>query len=654
MKKIFMLSAAALMLFSCGKDSDFSNNGNYVDISAEGQIRSQYKTNFNNAFGEPAKNENWGFGSSISRGVTRGNAGEDYPATSEGINANANEWADPAKYFGGWVVPDALTEEQKEIVTKYFQSHPNLGFEDPEFRHFFVQQVYTGGDAQDGESSETITAANGSTYTSANMNLLTVGKTHQHINNFNAGSYGATGTNSNTNGTVNVLNNGQSVGGTTHEDQIMLMVNIDDTSCFGYHESGASVHKDDKAALVGWETIRDWANSKGMNGDCLNDGWNRSFLGFDHALLEGEDVYVKDNNGNIQYADYTQAPEAPKVAWDGEKVFPISEVEVIKYEYYTDTKYGDYLEAYKTIKKSGESIGWLNTNSNFYVAEDKVTLAQSYQNGETQASSLTEVKDAVIIKDLVYEGTKYQAVLNLVRINELVADGYLPINNKSLTEWVKVGGGDGYYTDWIVTLHEAQRYVEETPSLRVMGEDLSATDASDFDFNDVVIDVQYVSASEVTITLLAAGGTLPLRICQNNNWEVHKLFNVPTTCMVNTGIKYHKANGSYTQTEYLAPVELSYTGFNGWSTDQATFNTQVKEKIILEVEKTTTNSEGEEVTGWYELTAPVGSAPSKIAVPTSYHHAGWYEHADLTDGLRWAWEKQAVDANALMQDAWGE
>ena len=177
-------------------------------------------------FGQPAANQTWGFGSAANARVTRANPGDDFAETSTGINANANEWADPDKQFGGWVVPDALTEGQKERVRAYFQANPNLSYVDPLFRHFFVQQVYKGGDNQAGVSTENITAANGSVYNSDNMNLLTVGENHQHINNFNAGT--ATTRD-------DVLDNGQSVGGSSHSDQIMLMVNIDDTSCFGYH-----------------------------------------------------------------------------------------------------------------------------------------------------------------------------------------------------------------------------------------------------------------------------------------------------------------------------------------------------------------------------------------------------------------------------------
>lgn len=77
----------------------------------------------------------------------------------------------------------------------------------------------------------------------------------------------------------------------------------------------------------------------------------------------------------------------------------------------------------------------------------------------------------------------------------------------------------------------------QVTSLRVMAEDLSASQASDFDFNDVVFDVEYVDEGHAKITLRAAGGTLPLKINSTNGeggWEVHEKFGVPVNTMVNT------------------------------------------------------------------------------------------------------------------------
>ena len=83
--------------------------------------------------------------------------------------------------------------------------------------------------------------------------------------------------------------------------------------------------------------------------------------------------------------------------------------------------------------------------------------------------------------------------------------------------------------------------------LRVVCEDLSVTQASDWDFNDVVFDVQLVDDNkQVKITLKAAGGTLPLCVgdddSDNRTHEVHELFakanpgkNITTSTMINTG-----------------------------------------------------------------------------------------------------------------------
>ena len=339
-----MTIAAAAMcaaFTSCSHDFDFDQ------AAQEDRVQSKYDQAFLNYIGGTIDpDQDWGF--SATRGITRsGNTGETYPATHEykdangnviaAANMNHNEWGDPNKKYGGWIVPDPLTDKQKEIVKAYFQSKPEISYEDPHLRHFFVQQVYKGNPETAGSySTEKVIAADNSEYTSNNMNHLTVGAANSHINDFNAGTCS----------TSNVLNHQ----GKTQNDEITLMVNVDDTSCFGYHDSGssnqssASPNHNDKAALVSWETIRIWANANGYNGELLNDGWNRSFMGFDLAIKEGAQAYATDNNGNIQYADYRQAPTSPIYGWDGQNVIKIG-----KNDQSTNwqTVYDD---AYKNIK----------------------------------------------------------------------------------------------------------------------------------------------------------------------------------------------------------------------------------------------------------------------------------------------------------------
>ena len=373
----------------CAAFTSCSKNNELFDQNAAEQIKQQEQVNkmnenyekaFINTFGQPSPTHTWGFGATKASTRT-GNTGETYAQThgdaNGGANMNHNEWADPDKEFGGWVVPDPLTAEQKAVVIAYFQSGPDIDFEDPHFRHFFVQQVYKGGSAQAGASTENITAADNSVYNSGNMNLLTVGETNIHINDYNAGTCSES----------DVLNNGQKVGGTSHKDQITLMVNIDDTSCFGYHETGSSTHHNNKAALVGWETIDTWAktNYAGYNG-CLKDDWNRSFMGFDLALKEGAEAYDQ-YGGN---ASYWQAPGQPSYYWDGNTIAQFTDNE----RYITDAL--------------GSAIGYLTTNKNFYVAGESVNLNQTYNCQQKSIDELNwnDIKNYVVLDEMKVEGAQ--------------------------------------------------------------------------------------------------------------------------------------------------------------------------------------------------------------------------------------------------------
>ena len=541
MKKYLMIGFAAIAFASC-------SNHDFETMTPEQIVKAEYDAKFIATFGQPSRTQTWGFGTST-RAFTRSNSGETYPETSTGINANANEWANNINNdntgYGGWIVPPALTTTQKAVVEAYFKSGPEIDFQDPQLRHFFVQQVYKGVT----DTHEGITDADGTTYNSDCMNLLTVGENHQHINNFNAGTC-----------TVrdDVLDNGSDIlaGNTSyHSDQIMLMVNIDDTSCFGYHETASSTHHDNKAALVSWKTIDTWAKSNyaGYDG-CLDDTWDRSFMGFDLALKEGTEACATDNDGNVQYASCSDAPGSPAYAWDGTNIFPIKET-IEKSDQWGNTwlEYGDYLPEYKTL------IGYLTTNKNFYVADGSVTLSQTYSfggNAITTKSYENDFKNYVVLDEVYVEGAQNNKakVINLKRINELIADNYLPVKDKNLTEWVKVGTSDGYFTDWIVTLTEAKRQTppdDYTPNYqgRIMAEDLTVNNdptgkKSDWDFNDVVFDWD-IHDGKAYIKLWAAGGTLPLTIGGELNAEgtevvggveVHGKFGVSTNTMVNTGL----------------------------------------------------------------------------------------------------------------------
>lgn len=98
---------------------------------------------------------------------------------------------------------------------------------------------------------------------------------------------------------------------------------------------------------------------------------------------------------------------------------------------------------------------------------------------------------------------------------------------------------DYVYNDWIIKIVPGKDFVEPVVErVRVMCEDLGAA-KSDFDYNDVVFDVKFIkNGSKFTadILLQAAGGVLPLYI---GNKEVHELFKVPVSTMVNTTAGHH-------------------------------------------------------------------------------------------------------------------
>ena len=682
----------------CSNDADLSG-GN----TAEFNIVQNYEKAFVTRFGQPATNQNWGFGGAVA-GTRANNPGVDYPATSTGINANANEWADPTpdKTFGGWVVPDPLTQEQKDVVRAYFQANPKLTYEDPHLRHFFVQQVYTGGTTPPTTGNkENNVAAGGTAYTSANMNLLTVGHNEQHINNFNAGSYSGQAwtqglaDQTNADGTVNVLDKGYTANDFAdhhHKDQIMLMVNIDNTECMGYHNTGSSQQRNDKAALVDWETIQKWANSNGLNGDCLKDGWNRSFVGFDFELYSLEDSYLKDG-GNIVYAKMTDGQNGGlQYVWDGKNVTPkgvegVPDFDITSRfnEFWNDTESKE-INADGTITyhaaKWGGLKAWLGGSIDFSIYQSLVVefaeatpvktqfvidigdewgswneykssadadvtqfemnFANLYNLNKIrqvalQAEEVSDIKiSRIYLKGVegepgygnyllvdgkkvpflitnmnMYGGELYggkdealsdnemkitvdgKECFNMAKIKELVDKGYLPVKDKNLRTWVKWQGGDGYFSDWIVTLTKADR-ITTPPSdpgdfiCRVIAEDLTVDQNTDFDFNDVVFDVY----SNGVIRIRACGGTLPLRV---DGHEVHGLFGKETGEMINTGwngsIDY---NNTYQDINYSGGPIANAAAANG---------------ILVEVQKQS---------GWIPLVAPVGEVASKIAVGNNY------------------------------------
>ena len=539
-----MALAVAALATSCTKNDFESMSQAEID-------QAKYDAAFLRYIGGTiAPNQDWGFS-----------------AKTRGENANANEWADPNKEYGGLVVPPPLTDAQIAVVKKYFQTHPNLGYEDPKWTNYFMQQVYKGHtDVPEGcATPEAYMAANGTTYLIASDymdHLAAIDPNKEdpetglkpfvdHINNFNHGDCGEND---------HVLDAGGNANdGPFHTDKIMYMQNST-TKSFGYFNSNGSLCHTEYTALVSYKTIME---AMGAEANCLNDGWNRSFMGFDFEQMIDDQCYA------------TKWVDGQEV----EKDFVINEYYP---EYYIN---GEKLSNY-TYTYNGQPVRMLSDQMNRYCAD------------------VLNVDDSQLYSDYRVNGEDLGKQVNTDFIDDLLSQGYLPVDNKSLRVWAKVGGcADGYYSDWIVTLTEAKGTVPAEDHIVIIAEDLSATEASDFDFNDVVLRVEFSKNADdyAKITLLAAGGTLPLRIAGNDQWEVHKLFGVwvdeGKQKMVNTG--YAPEAGATCD-----PVDLTNT-LQMKIFDAAEADTKLK----LEVYK---NGE------WQEMKAPKGEPACKLAVDDDF------------------------------------
>lgn len=162
--------------------------------------------------------------------------------------------------------------------------------------------------------------------------------------------------------------------------------------------------------------------------------------------------------------------------------------------------------------------------------------------------------------------------------------------------------------------------------LRIICEDLSVTQATDWDFNDVVFDVQLVDGNnQVKITLKAAGGTLPLCVGDRDH-EVHELFGVATNVMVNTNVSGGATCGDVS---FYLPIKEEWTFGADLSAEDGLLKAVAK-NLPVEVYKLVSGTKT-----WVELQCEKGKATAKVAVRENYEWCDEREHINsrytLTD-----------------------
>lgn len=254
MKKILFVGITALAMASCTHDD-------YTPVSKQ----EQYQAVFEKEFGTVNPNVNWGF--TPQQVFTFDENGK--LIGTRGHDANANEWY---KYL---TVPAALTDAQKEVVRKWFQTHKNPQGLEVNWSDFFVQQVYKGGTKTEGSQSlETYEilkdgVPTGGKVTGSNqMDWLHCGNNSEvgdHINNFNNGNAGE----------KDVYEDDHK----SHKDRIMYMKDYN-TTCFGFHDSYGQTYYDDSYVLIPGDII-----------DPIVAGMY--FVGFDYQMQKSDNGVLK-------------------------------------------------------------------------------------------------------------------------------------------------------------------------------------------------------------------------------------------------------------------------------------------------------------------------------------------------------------------------
>ena len=168
---------------------------------------------------------------------------------------------------------------------------------------------------------------------------------------------------------------------------------------------------------------------------------------------------------------------------------------------------GKYSQYYKTA--SSGQIGTLITNSD--------VNNWTFKSSEDGGNNLHDKFFMVYLKGDDYEGWYIGF--------DFEASNPSPQINQSLY-------ADGICNDWIIKVSAASN--KQYQNFRIMCEDLGGEfgiSTTDIDYNDIVLDVNYeeegglsVWKQKITLTLKAAGGTLPLLVTYNDNGTEYTLF----------------------------------------------------------------------------------------------------------------------------------
>jgi len=647
MKKYLMTSVAAVAIVaaftSCHKELEM--------VSPNDFTQAQYKASFTNYVGGTiASNQDWGFSDkTTTKGVTRtitvnGDAYDKFPSASDvaayfptTIPADADEVSQLETLYAGKTITDQWGNTQimynlyhiyaykivegynlkitKAGVTELGGTYQNSGYDQAagkELARPYNVYVYVDGnvtirragathfnlyilkgnvtlESNYGEQAGLISVASGATLNDQRNSIAA----NQGVKMFNRGTINATNTQKYDIGNFcTVYNEGKfNVSGpltySPGDANDSYFMNLGDdaelTAPAMTLNSTGNFFNDGKVTIAG-ETLVTQARLYWVNAGYYKTGTmtfsakNTTFYNYCQLIVTGN-AHMYDGEFNLMANSYTEAGSG----------------EFDNFIVNMDSNTGMYIKGDVRMVAQGDGTyqGWRTDGSNDYLLIDgKVTVDAHYHTFSVSSGITYSVNQIEIIKG-----------------DQVVTDPYLKEIGDGAYPVLDLNGTECPYGNLTVTPHTNScgatwtsgggSQNQEEFDIRIIGEDLSATSRSDFDFNDIVVDVKY-DANNAVVMLQAAGGTLKLRFGNGSDkvWEVHELFGVAQKVMVNT----HAENIPGAAYATKAPVrqELGY-GINNAA--------EAKTKLKIEVYK---NNE------WCELTAETAEPAAKIAVDTDY------------------------------------
>lgn len=307
---------------------------------------------------------------------------------------------------------------------------------------------------------------------------------------------------------------------------------------------------------------------------------NETFYNYCNLIVKGNTAF-KDGKFHLMDNSYTET---------GTAVFGNSHFEV-----HMGNNSGINIKGNVSFGANGDGTdqGFFTTGTKAYVRVDgKATVAAHKYSFVVGGNIVCAIKDGIV--DLGASDSGVQPTYEFKNGASQVTD-FTKLNVTPKTP------EQGCGATWKVPGDDPSEDV-----VRVIAEDMgdqTTNESSDFDFNDVVFDVEYVSASEAKVTILAAGGTLPLTVGWDGTGdyrehEVHNLLGYSETMIINTNsnVGNHKDD--------VKSKTITVSG------------SFVKDNLAVGANAIPVKVRKNGV--WYDIVAPTGKAAGKLCVGTDY------------------------------------